>query len=297
MEEVEEDDDLATRSLTPHSPQIDTTRLSLEIPITIKSSSTIAHESNGLTTTPTSSAAAQQQSKKFEQHYRKQQEEIASRLHKAVSDNFKLINQSTENNGFTTNGDRCSNSVNNMNLSLSGNSSRLTVRNFNGKTNAADNNLKLCRLNNTHNHNNNNNINHNNNNNINKTNNLTGNTQHHQSSVVSASELLSSLLDNDDNNNNSSNNVLDDDNNSDNNNSNYLLPCPLCDMPLEPRVFRQHLDRHYPRDSPICPVLQCGRRFAHPNSVRNHMRLKHTLQWAKMKAMRSSGGPFSGIPY
>lgn len=74
----------------------------------------------------------------------------------------------------------------------------------------------------------------------------------------------------------------------------YLLPCPLCDAPLEPRLFRQHLDRHYPRDSPVCPVLQCGRRFAHPNSVRNHMRIKHTMQWAKMKAMRSSGGPFSG---
>ncbi|XP_055858399.1 protein abrupt isoform X3 [Episyrphus balteatus] len=79
-------------------------------------------------------------------------------------------------------------------------------------------------------------------------------------------------------------------------NSNYLLPCPLCETPLEQRVFRQHLDRHYPRDSPVCPVLECGRRFAHPNSVRNHMRIKHTLQWAKMKAMRSSGGPFSGIP-
>lgn len=76
----------------------------------------------------------------------------------------------------------------------------------------------------------------------------------------------------------------------------YLLPCPLCETPLEPRVFRQHLDRHYPRDSPVCPVLQCGRRFAHPNSVRNHMRIKHTLQWAKMKAMRSSGGPFTGMP-
>ncbi|XP_035783793.1 uncharacterized protein LOC118461975 isoform X2 [Anopheles albimanus] len=76
----------------------------------------------------------------------------------------------------------------------------------------------------------------------------------------------------------------------------YLLPCPLCEVPLEPRVFRQHLDRHYPRDSPVCPVIQCGRRFAHPNSVRNHMRLKHTNQWAQMKAMRSSGGPFTGIP-
>lgn len=75
----------------------------------------------------------------------------------------------------------------------------------------------------------------------------------------------------------------------------YLLPCPLCNVPLEPRIFRQHLDRHYPRDSPVCPVLQCGRRFAHPNSVRNHMRIKHTLQWAKMKAMRSSGGPFNGM--
>uniref|UniRef100_A0A1B0A0T1 C2H2-type domain-containing protein n=1 Tax=Glossina pallidipes TaxID=7398 RepID=A0A1B0A0T1_GLOPL len=61
-------------------------------------------------------------------------------------------------------------------------------------------------------------------------------------------------------------------------------------------VFRQHLDRHYPRDSPVCPVIECGRRFAHPNSVRNHMRIKHTLQWAKMKAMRSSGGPFAGGP-
>ncbi|XP_055386406.1 protein abrupt isoform X4 [Condylostylus longicornis] len=76
----------------------------------------------------------------------------------------------------------------------------------------------------------------------------------------------------------------------------YLLPCPLCETPLEPRIFRQHLDRHYPRDSPVCPVIQCGRRFAHPNSVRNHMRIKHTLQWAKMKAMRSSGGPFTGMP-
>jgi hypothetical protein len=75
----------------------------------------------------------------------------------------------------------------------------------------------------------------------------------------------------------------------------YLLPCPLCETPLEPRVFRHHLDRHYPRDSPICPVIQCGRRFAHPNSVRNHMRLKHTMQWAKMKAMRSSGGPYVGM--
>ncbi|XP_034098099.1 protein abrupt isoform X3 [Drosophila albomicans] len=81
-----------------------------------------------------------------------------------------------------------------------------------------------------------------------------------------------------------------------NSGSNYMLPCPLCETPLEQRVFRQHLDRHYPRDSPVCPVIECGRRFAHPNSVRNHMRIKHTLQWAKMKAMRSSGGPFAGGP-
>ncbi|XP_031633788.1 protein abrupt isoform X5 [Contarinia nasturtii] len=77
----------------------------------------------------------------------------------------------------------------------------------------------------------------------------------------------------------------------------YLVPCPLCEVPLEPRLFRQHLDRHYPRDSPVCPVLECCRRFAHPNSVRNHMRIKHTMQWNKMKLMRSSGGPFgqSGV--
>lgn len=145
-------------------------------------------------------------------------------------------------------------------LSLGGNS-RLAVRNFSSKTNS---DLKSCR-----------------------------------SNKSASSENLLIMLDNDGNNNNNHQEVEenDDHNNGDNNNSNYLLPCPLCEIPLEPRVFRQHLDRHYPRDSPVCPVLQCGRRFAHPNSVRNHMRLKHTLQWAKMKAMRSSGGPFSGIPY
>lgn len=83
--------------------------------------------------------------------------------------------------------------------------------------------------------------------------------------------------------------------NSMTNGSGYLVPCPLCQVPLEQRVFRQHLDRHYPRDSPVCPVIQCARRFAHPNSVRNHMRLKHAMQWLKMKAMRSSGGPFMGM--
>lgn len=79
-------------------------------------------------------------------------------------------------------------------------------------------------------------------------------------------------------------------------NPGFQVPCPLCQAPLEQRVFRQHLDHHYPRDSPVCPVIQCGRRFAHPNSVRNHMRLKHAVQWLKMKAMRSSGGPFVGLP-
>lgn len=77
-------------------------------------------------------------------------------------------------------------------------------------------------------------------------------------------------------------------------NPSFHVPCPLCQVPLEQRIFRQHLDRHYPRDSPVCPVIQCRRRFAHPNSVRNHMRLKHAVQWLKMKAMRSSGGPFVG---
>lgn len=83
---------------------------------------------------------------------------------------------------------------------------------------------------------------------------------------------------------------------SDPNTASFHVPCPLCQIPLEQRVFRQHLDRHYPRDSPVCPVIQCARRFAHPNSVRNHMRLKHAVQWLKMKAMRSSGGPFVGLP-
>ena len=201
--------------------------------------------------------------KGFEQQYRHQQEQIATRLHLAVTENFKLITN-TKNNNYS-NCDRTSASI----LSLGGNrnSNRLAVRNFCSKTN-----LDL------------------------------------KSNKSASSENLSILLDNDGNNNNNINNntnshhhhqevVGENDDAADNNNSNYLLPCPLCEIPLEPRVFRQHLDRHYPRDSPVCPVLQCGRRFAHPNSVRNHMRLKHTLQWAKMKAMRSSGGPFSGIPY
>lgn len=192
--------------------------------------------------------------KGFEQQYRHQQEQIASRLHMAVTENFKLIS-SVKNNNYA-NCDRSS-------ASILGGNSRLVVRNFSSKTNS---DLKSCR-----------------------------------SNKSASSENLSITIDNDGNNNNNINDshqeVEENDEQGDNNNSNYLLPCPLCEIPLEPRVFRQHLDRHYPRDSPVCPVLQCGRRFAHPNSVRNHMRLKHTLQWAKMKAMRSSGGPFSGIPY
>lgn len=242
----------------------------------------VAHESTGLSTTI---AALQQQTK----HFRQQQEEIVNRLHKAVSDNLKLINQGTESgcngNTFVSSNkqqqqqqqqhqqdDSCANHNLNLNMNLSANS-RFTVRNFNGNTSE----LKMCRLN------------------KNKLNNA---IQQHQQQLHASvtNDLFSSLIDsnNDDNNNSSSDLILNDESNAD---GNYLLPCPLCEIPLEPRVFRQHLDRHYPRDSPICPVLQCGRRFAHPNSVRNHMRLKHTVQWNRMKSMRSSGGPFSSLPY
>jgi hypothetical protein len=227
-------------------------------------SSAIAHESTGLST------ALQQTTKTYKDHFRQQQEEIVNRLHKAVSDNLKLINQGTEScngNGFASKqDDLCSNRSLNMNLSA--NSSRFAMRNYNGNSPE----MKACRLNKS------------------KLSSALSVAQQLHSTVPN--DLFSSLIDNDDNNNNS--NLLHDDNNGD---SNYLLPCPLCEIPLEPRVFRQHLDRHYPRDSPICPVLQCGRRFAHPNSVRNHMRLKHSVQWNRMKSMRSSGGPFSSIPY
>lgn len=211
----------------------------------------------------------QQQTK----HFRQQHEEIVNRLHKAVTDNLKLINQNTETacngNSFISNGSKQqdeSSTNHNMNLNMQ---QRFCVRTFNGNTS----DLKLCRLSKSK---------------------LSNAIQQHQ---LHASDLFSSLIDssNDDNNNSSNNDlILNEDNNHD---SNYLLPCPLCEIPLEPRLFRQHLDRHYPRDSPICPVLQCGRRFAHPNSVRNHMRLKHTVQWNRMKSMRSSGGPFSSLPY
>lgn len=65
--------------------------------------------------------------------------------------------------------------------------------------------------------------------------------------------------------------------------------CPLCEAVLPSLVdIRQHIDVHYPRDSPICPVDSCARRFSHPNSVRNHMRHKHTIQWEKMKNLKWS---------
>jgi hypothetical protein len=257
---VHYDDDEDDETSPPHeNPNL---TQSLNMSSSNGTSSVIAHESTGL------SSALQQTTKTYKDHFRQQQEEIVHRLHKAVSDNLKLINQGTEScngNGFKQD-DLCSNRSINMNLSA--NSSRFAVRNFNGNTSE----MKACRLNKS------------------KLSSAMSVAQQLHSNVPN--DLFSSLIDNDDNNNN--NNLLHDDNNGD---SNYLLPCPLCEIPLEPRVFRQHLDRHYPRDSPICPVLQCGRRFAHPNSVRNHMRLKHTVQWNRMKSMRSSGGPFSSIPY
>lgn len=227
-------------------------------------------------------------------HFRQQQEEIVNRLHKAVSDNLKLINQGTEScNGSALEhagvdqscAAAAANHNLNLNMNLSANSrfhsaststaAAVAARNFsNGNTSE----MKMCRLNKSK-----------------LSNSIVDRAQqlhHHAANVTN--DLFSCLLDNDDNNNSNSDLIVNEEGNVD---GNYLLPCPLCEIPLEPRVFRQHLDRHYPRDSPICPVLQCGRRFAHPNSVRNHMRLKHTLQWNRMKSMRSSGGPFSSLPY
>ena len=211
-------------------------------------------------------------------HFRQQQEEIVNRLHKAVSDNLKLINQGTE----SCNGSALEHSVEqscaatanpnlNLNMNLSANSRFHIARNFNNGTTSE---MKMCRLSKSE-----------------LSNSIVDRAQ--QLHAATGNDLFSCLIDNDDNNN-SNGDLMNEESNND---SNFLLPCPLCDIPLEPRVFRQHLDRHYPRDSPICPVLQCGRRFAHPNSVRNHMRLKHSLQWNRMKSMRSSGGPFSSLPY
>ncbi|KAF9808834.1 hypothetical protein SFRURICE_010928 [Spodoptera frugiperda] len=67
------------------------------------------------------------------------------------------------------------------------------------------------------------------------------------------------------------------------------LQCPLCAARLGSLAqARRHLDAHYPRDSPVCPVSSCARYFAHPNSVRNHMRIKHRRQWEKMKTLKWS---------
>lgn len=69
------------------------------------------------------------------------------------------------------------------------------------------------------------------------------------------------------------------------------LQCPLCAARLGSLAqARRHLDAHYPRDSPVCPVASCARYFAHPNSVRNHMRIKHRRQWEKMKTLKWSCG-------
>lgn len=63
--------------------------------------------------------------------------------------------------------------------------------------------------------------------------------------------------------------------------------CPLCDQLLPSiNAARMHIDEHYPRDSPYCPVAECRKRFSHPNSVRNHMRTKHSRQWDIMKQIK-----------
>ncbi|KAG7188799.1 hypothetical protein KM043_008410 [Ampulex compressa] len=63
--------------------------------------------------------------------------------------------------------------------------------------------------------------------------------------------------------------------------------CPLCCRTLQDiSAMRAHLDHHYPRDSPTCPVASCAKTFSHPNSVRNHMRLKHPVQWDQIKTLR-----------
>ncbi|XP_018346555.1 PREDICTED: protein bric-a-brac 2 isoform X4 [Trachymyrmex septentrionalis] len=63
--------------------------------------------------------------------------------------------------------------------------------------------------------------------------------------------------------------------------------CPLCCRTLHDiSAMRAHLDHHYPRDSPTCPVASCAKTFSHPNSVRNHMRLKHPVEWDQIKTLR-----------
>lgn len=250
-----------------------------------RSDNNVVHESpssGGISSAAVVAALQVQHSK----HFRQQQEEIVNRLHKAVSDNLKLINQGTEScNGSALEhaveqscGTTAPASNHNLNMNLSANSRfhAAVARNY---SNGNSSEMKMCRLSKSK-----------------LSNSIVDRAQQlHAAATATANDLFSCLMDNDDNNNSNSDlMMMNDDGNAD---GSYLLPCPLCEIPLEPRVFRQHLDRHYPRDSPICPVLQCGRRFAHPNSVRNHMRLKHTLQWNRMKSMRSSGGPFSSLPY
>lgn len=64
--------------------------------------------------------------------------------------------------------------------------------------------------------------------------------------------------------------------------------CPLCGLVfLDAVTVRSHLELHYPKESSQCPVPSCAKSFAHPNSVRNHMRIKHSAVWSKMKQMKS----------
>lgn len=69
--------------------------------------------------------------------------------------------------------------------------------------------------------------------------------------------------------------------------ANKKVNCPLCDwILLNELEARVHIQEHYPRDSSQCPVTECGKLFTHPNSVRNHMRMKHSQQWDIMKQMK-----------
>lgn len=69
------------------------------------------------------------------------------------------------------------------------------------------------------------------------------------------------------------------------------MECPLCCHRFPSfRDLRVHVNEHYPKDSPVCPVGECRKRFEHPNSVRNHMRSKHSKQWQMMKSIKASGG-------
>ena len=64
--------------------------------------------------------------------------------------------------------------------------------------------------------------------------------------------------------------------------------CPLCGIVfLDAVTVRSHIELHYPRESSQCPVPSCAKSFIHPNSVRNHMRMKHSAIWSKMKQMKS----------